>query len=130
PMKVLRRMEFIRCHFFNGVDHNGKKPIWVKWSKVLAYKEKRVLGVSSFYALNRALLFKIYALEICKNVTVVVKMSHENMEYSFRQSPRGGIEWVQFLEFLASMEGVALVDMRDRWVWSLEGSREFSIASV
>nr|GEX10366.1 putative ribonuclease H-like domain-containing protein [Tanacetum cinerariifolium] len=37
---------------------------------------------------------------------------------------------VQFLEFLASMEGVALIDMRDRWVWSLKGSRDFSVAFV
>ncbi|GKC52975.1 RNA-directed DNA polymerase, eukaryota [Tanacetum coccineum] len=37
---------------------------------------------------------------------------------------------VQFLEFLASMKGVALVDTNDRWVWSLEGSGEFSVASV
>nr|GEY24356.1 putative reverse transcriptase domain-containing protein [Tanacetum cinerariifolium] len=33
PMKVLQRMKSICFHFFNGVDHNGKKPIWVKWSK-------------------------------------------------------------------------------------------------
>ncbi|GJT28328.1 hypothetical protein Tco_0908603 [Tanacetum coccineum] len=26
--------------------------------------------------------------------------------------------------------GVGLVDMRDRWVWSLEGSGEFLVASV
>nr|GEZ57109.1 hypothetical protein [Tanacetum cinerariifolium] len=41
-----------------------------------------------------------------------------------------GIEQVHFLEFLASMEGVALVDIRDVWVWSLEGSGEFSVAYV
>ncbi|GKA14601.1 RNA-directed DNA polymerase, eukaryota [Tanacetum coccineum] len=57
-------------------------------------------------------------------------MSHENMGYSLRRILRGGIEPVQFLEFLASMEGVDLVDMRDRWVWSLEGSGEFTAASV
>nr|GEY17309.1 RNA-directed DNA polymerase, eukaryota, reverse transcriptase zinc-binding domain protein [Tanacetum cinerariifolium]GEZ82260.1 RNA-directed DNA polymerase, eukaryota, reverse transcriptase zinc-binding domain protein [Tanacetum cinerariifolium] len=34
------------------------KSVLVKWSKVLASKEKGDLGVSSFYALNRALLFK------------------------------------------------------------------------
>ncbi|GKE17220.1 hypothetical protein Tco_1424797, partial [Tanacetum coccineum] len=78
----------------------------------------------------KSLYPRIYALKICKNVTIVVKMSHENMEYSFRQSPRGGIEWVQFLEFFASMEGVALVDMRDMLVLSLEGSREFLVAYV
>ncbi|GKB33037.1 RNA-directed DNA polymerase, eukaryota, reverse transcriptase zinc-binding domain protein [Tanacetum coccineum] len=130
------------------------------------------LGVSSIYALNRALLFKwvcrfrtqgsslwarvikgihgkdgklgknrgdgafkslyprIYALETYKNVTVIVKMSLENVGYSLRRIPRGGIEQVQFLEFLASMEGVALVDMMNRWVWSLDGLGEFSIAYV
>ncbi|GJY31619.1 hypothetical protein Tco_0415114 [Tanacetum coccineum] len=194
--KVLQKMESIRCHFFNGIDHNGHKPIWVKWSKVLAFKEKGGLGVSSFYALNRALLFKwvwrfhtpecrfygargskgivvedgklgeeledysldlywldivremeqlkiystyligfihkkmVYALESCKNVIVAVKMSHENVGHSLRRIPRGGVEQVQFLELLASMEGVILIDMRDRWIWSLEGSGEFSVASV
>ncbi|GJT40171.1 RNA-directed DNA polymerase, eukaryota [Tanacetum coccineum] len=39
PRKVLNKMESIRCHFFNGVEHNGNKQIWVKWSKVLASKE-------------------------------------------------------------------------------------------
>ncbi|GJR15654.1 hypothetical protein Tco_0798306 [Tanacetum coccineum] len=45
PIKVLQKMEYIRCHFFNGVDQNGKKPIWVKWNKVLASKEKGGLGI-------------------------------------------------------------------------------------
>nr|GEV88090.1 RNA-directed DNA polymerase, eukaryota, reverse transcriptase zinc-binding domain protein [Tanacetum cinerariifolium] len=58
PMKVLQRMESIRCHFFNGVDLGSKKSIWVKWNNVLASKEKGGLGVSSLYALNRALMFK------------------------------------------------------------------------
>ncbi|GKA86033.1 RNA-directed DNA polymerase, eukaryota [Tanacetum coccineum] len=31
---------------------------------------------------------------------------------------------------LAKVEGVALVNMKDRWVWSLEGSGDFSVASV
>ena len=37
---------------------NSNKSIWVKWSYVLASKEKGGLGVSSLYALNRALMFK------------------------------------------------------------------------
>ncbi|GKE23512.1 hypothetical protein Tco_1435024 [Tanacetum coccineum] len=32
--------------------------IWIKWKKVLAPIEKGGLGISSFYVLNRALLFK------------------------------------------------------------------------
>ncbi|GJY59947.1 RNA-directed DNA polymerase, eukaryota, reverse transcriptase zinc-binding domain protein [Tanacetum coccineum] len=58
PIKVLQRMESIRCHFFNGADLGSKKSIWVKWNNVLASKEKGGLGVSSLYALNRALMFK------------------------------------------------------------------------
>jgi hypothetical protein len=58
PMKVVHRMESIRCHFFNGVDSDSKKSIWVKWNNVLTSKEKGGLGVSSLYALNRALMFK------------------------------------------------------------------------
>ncbi|GKD44519.1 hypothetical protein Tco_1269164 [Tanacetum coccineum] len=60
----------------------------------------------------------------------IVKMSHENKRYSLLRIPKGGVEQVQFLELLASMEGAALVDMRDMWVWSLEGSGEFSVAYV
>ncbi|GJW08951.1 RNA-directed DNA polymerase, eukaryota [Tanacetum coccineum] len=37
---------------------NEKKIAWIKWTKVLAPKKHGGLGVSSFYALNRALLFK------------------------------------------------------------------------
>nr|GEX58394.1 RNA-directed DNA polymerase, eukaryota, reverse transcriptase zinc-binding domain protein [Tanacetum cinerariifolium] len=40
PMKVLHRMESIRSRFFNRVELNCKKAIWVKWCNVLASKEK------------------------------------------------------------------------------------------
>nr|GFA30922.1 RNA-directed DNA polymerase, eukaryota, reverse transcriptase zinc-binding domain protein [Tanacetum cinerariifolium] len=58
PQKVLHVMEAIRRNFFNGVDHKGKKQAWISWNKVLASKDNGGLSVSSFFALNRALLFK------------------------------------------------------------------------
>ncbi|GJW57675.1 RNA-directed DNA polymerase, eukaryota, reverse transcriptase zinc-binding domain protein [Tanacetum coccineum] len=58
PMQVLKRMESIRSRFFIGADVIEKKTSWVKGSDVLESKEKGGLGVLSFYALNRALLFK------------------------------------------------------------------------
>ena len=51
-------MEAIRSRFFNGMDGKEKKLTLVNWKNVLASKDKGGLGVSSFYALNRALLFK------------------------------------------------------------------------
>ncbi|GKB69834.1 RNA-directed DNA polymerase, eukaryota, reverse transcriptase zinc-binding domain protein, partial [Tanacetum coccineum] len=83
PMKVLQRMESIRSRFFSGVDLNSKKSIWVKWSKVLCYKEKGGLGVSSLYALNRALMCKwVWRFTTQKNLlwTRVIKYSSAKME--------------------------------------------------
>ncbi|GJU97297.1 RNA-directed DNA polymerase, eukaryota, reverse transcriptase zinc-binding domain protein [Tanacetum coccineum] len=55
---VLKLLESIRRNFFNGVDGSERKMTWISWNKVLASKKYDGLGVSSFYALNRALLFK------------------------------------------------------------------------
>ena len=57
PKSVLHSMVSIRMNFFNGTQGDERKITWVKWSKVLASKKYGGLGVSSFYALNRALLF-------------------------------------------------------------------------
>nr|GEV66188.1 RNA-directed DNA polymerase, eukaryota, reverse transcriptase zinc-binding domain protein [Tanacetum cinerariifolium] len=58
PMGVLNRMESLRRNSFNGVDNKERKISMIGWKKVLASKKKGGLGVSSFFALNRALLFK------------------------------------------------------------------------
>nr|GFC49358.1 RNA-directed DNA polymerase, eukaryota, reverse transcriptase zinc-binding domain protein [Tanacetum cinerariifolium] len=58
PKGVLKEMEAIRCKFFNGVDPVERKITWVSWDKVLASKKNDGHGVSSFHALNRALLLK------------------------------------------------------------------------
>ncbi|GJX68534.1 RNA-directed DNA polymerase, eukaryota [Tanacetum coccineum] len=58
PSQVLKRMESIRSCFFNGVDVKEKNVSLVNWNKVMASKDRGGLGVSSFYAMNRALMFK------------------------------------------------------------------------
>nr|GEY96951.1 RNA-directed DNA polymerase, eukaryota, reverse transcriptase zinc-binding domain protein [Tanacetum cinerariifolium] len=58
PSKVLKCLEDIRRSFFIGADVKEKKMSWFNGSRVLASKDKGGLGVSSFFALNRALLFK------------------------------------------------------------------------
>ncbi|GJU95438.1 RNA-directed DNA polymerase, eukaryota, reverse transcriptase zinc-binding domain protein [Tanacetum coccineum] len=190
-MKVLQHMKSIRCHFLMELIFLIKKPIWVKWKNVLAYKEKGGLGVSSLYALNIALMFKwvwwfltqsltlwarvitaihgddekigknaksvypsiwldiVHELELIKKQGIDVancihkklgngantvdfasKLSHISLDYSFRRVPRGGVEHTPFVAMLAKVAGVSLVNMRDMWVWSLEGLGEFSAASV
>ena len=58
PKKVLNVLESIRSKFFNGIDPLERKITWIAWVKILASKKKGSLGVSSLYALNRALLLK------------------------------------------------------------------------
>nr|GFA64486.1 RNA-directed DNA polymerase, eukaryota [Tanacetum cinerariifolium] len=58
PKCVLYELERLRNNFFNGGDSQDSKITWVAWAKVLSSKKNRGLGVSSFFALNRALLLK------------------------------------------------------------------------
>ncbi|GJR01647.1 RNA-directed DNA polymerase, eukaryota [Tanacetum coccineum] len=58
PMGVLNRMESMRRNLFNGVDNKDRKISMIGWKKILASEKKGGLGVSSFFALNRVLLFK------------------------------------------------------------------------
>ncbi|GJR11897.1 RNA-directed DNA polymerase, eukaryota [Tanacetum coccineum] len=58
PKQVIKKLESIRSHFFNGAEPTVRKISLFKWENVLAAKEMGGLGVSSFFALNRALIFK------------------------------------------------------------------------
>ncbi|GJZ24056.1 RNA-directed DNA polymerase, eukaryota [Tanacetum coccineum] len=58
PKGVLKIMESIRSKFFKGAEASENKISWMAWNKILTSKEKGGLGVSSFHALNRALLLK------------------------------------------------------------------------
>nr|GEX33545.1 RNA-directed DNA polymerase, eukaryota, reverse transcriptase zinc-binding domain protein [Tanacetum cinerariifolium] len=60
PLGVLRKLESLRSHFFNGCAPNNQKALWVNWKNALASKEKGGLGIASLYALNRGLMFKWY----------------------------------------------------------------------
>nr|GEX87088.1 RNA-directed DNA polymerase, eukaryota, reverse transcriptase zinc-binding domain protein [Tanacetum cinerariifolium] len=173
PQKVLHVMEAIRRNFFNGIDHKGKKQAWISWNKVLASKDNDGLGVYSFFALNRALLFKwvwrfrshpkllwakvikeihgddgkldmlvknhspslwldiVSEVQLLKTkVSVASKMSLDFLSASFRRAPRSGVEEDQYIQLVKDMEGVFLVDRKDRWSWSLAGNGDFLIASI
>nr|GEU32125.1 RNA-directed DNA polymerase, eukaryota [Tanacetum cinerariifolium] len=73
---------------------------------------------------------RLYALESHKRIDVAAKLAHSSVAYSFRCAPRSGDKQSQLADLLTTIEGVSLVSMNDRWVWSLEGSGNFSVASV
>nr|GEW89872.1 hypothetical protein [Tanacetum cinerariifolium] len=58
PIKVLKILKSIRRKFFNGIERNERKLALLSWDIVLASKKYGGLGVSSFFAMNRALLSK------------------------------------------------------------------------
>nr|GEV68368.1 RNA-directed DNA polymerase, eukaryota, reverse transcriptase zinc-binding domain protein [Tanacetum cinerariifolium] len=120
PLHVIRRMESIRNRFFNGIDVNEKKTSWFSWNKVLASNDKGGLGVSSFYAMNHALMFKW----VCRFRTDNTSL------------------WARFIKFMHGEEGLLgksvkpsapsiwLDIIRDLNNLKNQGTGEFTVASV
>nr|GFA15771.1 RNA-directed DNA polymerase, eukaryota, reverse transcriptase zinc-binding domain protein [Tanacetum cinerariifolium] len=73
---------------------------------------------------------RLYALENGKSVNVCTKLSDPSMDYSFRRKTRGEAEQEQLDTLMDLVSTVNLVSMGDRWVWTLESSGEFSVASL
>nr|GFC47335.1 hypothetical protein [Tanacetum cinerariifolium] len=73
---------------------------------------------------------RIYMLESMKDIQVATKLSHVDLEWSFRRKSRGGVEQIQMTILKEILEGCILSDTKDRWTWSLEGSGEFSVSSI
>ena len=69
-------------------------------------------------------------METCKNINVTSKLAHDNLGFSLRRIPRSGAELEQFNDMSNSLVVFQLPTMKDRWVSSLTGSGEFSVASI
>nr|GEX42125.1 RNA-directed DNA polymerase, eukaryota, reverse transcriptase zinc-binding domain protein [Tanacetum cinerariifolium] len=115
-------------------------------AKVLASKKFRGLGVSSFYALNRALLSKwVWRFISCDNSLWFrfVKAMHGNgLSTSFWSEIwleilnfvlsfcLRGVESQQFNQLSELLGLVILSNSLDRWRWDLNGSGEFHVKDV
>ncbi|GJY86913.1 RNA-directed DNA polymerase, eukaryota [Tanacetum coccineum] len=147
PDAVRKKLEAIRRNFFIGADKSDRKMVWVRWDITLASKNNGGLGISSFYATNRALLFKwedkwlggsdlklthprLFAMELDKGINVSDKLSHSSLTFSLRRFPRSGAEEEQYKNLAAITSDVILSQMQDRWYWSLNGSGDFSVNYV
>ncbi|GJY41450.1 RNA-directed DNA polymerase, eukaryota, reverse transcriptase zinc-binding domain protein [Tanacetum coccineum] len=73
---------------------------------------------------------RLYALENRKDITVSSKLADPHLNTSFRRDIRGGCELEQFQMLVDLVDSITLAPMEDRWVWNLEGSGEFSVASI
>nr|GEZ10576.1 RNA-directed DNA polymerase, eukaryota, reverse transcriptase zinc-binding domain protein [Tanacetum cinerariifolium] len=79
----------------------------------------------------------IYHMSIFK-VPMLVLQRMESIQCHFfngndldsKRMPRSGIESEQWDHLLDSLEGVILNPSEDRWLWDLNGSGEFSVASA
>nr|GEW30283.1 RNA-directed DNA polymerase, eukaryota [Tanacetum cinerariifolium] len=59
-----------------------------------------------------------------------VLTSKEKGDNTLRRRPHSGIEQQQYLQLIAYVSDVNLINMNDRWIWSKEGSCKFSVASA
>ncbi|GKC83481.1 RNA-directed DNA polymerase, eukaryota [Tanacetum coccineum] len=112
PKCVLNEMEAIRIKFFYGANSLERKITWVPWDKVLASKSNGGLGVSSFHALNRALLLKWVWRFISQD--------------GLLRPVRDGAERQQLIDL--NLPGSTLLSpSKDRWICDLSGDGEFRV---
>ncbi|GKA53418.1 RNA-directed DNA polymerase, eukaryota [Tanacetum coccineum] len=108
-LDIIREMEQLKHHSMdligfihkntgNGADTSFWEDVW--------------RGNGAF----KSLYPRIYALETCKNVTVAVKMSHENVGYSFRRITRGGEFSVAYVRRLIDEHWLPEVSTKTHWI--------------
>nr|GEW16114.1 RNA-directed DNA polymerase, eukaryota [Tanacetum cinerariifolium] len=139
--RVLKKMESIRNKIFNGADLEDNKMTWIAWDKVLASKERGGLGVSTYHALNRALILKwgevlfkdaflrLFALETDKNIRVADKLV-AGVVSSFHRPVRGGSEQQLWLDLASILATVSLSLVGDRWTCNLSSDGSFRVRDV
>nr|GEY15569.1 RNA-directed DNA polymerase, eukaryota, reverse transcriptase zinc-binding domain protein [Tanacetum cinerariifolium]GEY22479.1 RNA-directed DNA polymerase, eukaryota, reverse transcriptase zinc-binding domain protein [Tanacetum cinerariifolium] len=77
----------------------------------------------------KVLYKRLYALEMCKSISVADKMGHPSLSHSFCRMPRGGVEQENYHLLCSKVADLVLPNISDRWCRSLEGSQEFLVKS-
>ncbi|GJS58641.1 RNA-directed DNA polymerase, eukaryota [Tanacetum coccineum] len=63
----------------------------------------------------KVLYKRLYALEMCKSISVAEKMGHPSLSHSFRRMPRGGVEQENFGLLCSKVANLVLPNISDRW---------------
>ncbi|GKA51661.1 RNA-directed DNA polymerase, eukaryota [Tanacetum coccineum] len=118
PKDVLHMMESIRRKFFNGADTNENK------MSMIGLKTLR------YGTVPLKLCLVITGLSTIQLSTMADKLNDPTIIQSFRRPPREGLEEEQCGNLLDIVQSVILSDSKDRWVWFLDSTGEFSVKSA
>nr|GEW51116.1 reverse transcriptase domain-containing protein [Tanacetum cinerariifolium] len=108
PLQVLKKLESIRCPFFNGVDPNEQKISFAKWNNVLAYKEK---GGLALHGADGAFGAKPRFSSNWYEITQIIPSLLNKGLHSY-------------------LDDTIQSDIHDRWRWTLSSDGEFSVLSL
>ncbi|GKA65038.1 RNA-directed DNA polymerase, eukaryota, reverse transcriptase zinc-binding domain protein [Tanacetum coccineum] len=73
---------------------------------------------------------RVFSLDLNRNISVAQKKEQRSSMISFLRAPRSGIEATQWEEIKKIIDSVCLTLMEDRWIWSVNRSGLFSVAST
>ncbi|GJX91700.1 hypothetical protein Tco_0345026 [Tanacetum coccineum] len=113
PKGVIKNMESLRCKFFHGAEGSDRKMSWFSWDKVLVSKQKEGLGVSSLFALNRALLFNWVWWFISKDSSLLSRCIHVfhgtrgSLDFPTKRSRKS--LWLDIIKEVGSVSAVKIM---------------------
>ncbi|GJU85032.1 RNA-directed DNA polymerase, eukaryota [Tanacetum coccineum] len=129
--------DVISKNLFYGVDGSDRKLAWIGWNIVLTSKKNGGLGaldthkliprsslwqdvILAIHSLQREVALKVlykrlYALEMCKSISVAEKMGHPFLSHYFRRMPRGGVEHENYSLLCSKVADLVLPNISDIW---------------
>nr|GEV33026.1 hypothetical protein [Tanacetum cinerariifolium] len=137
PIGVLNHLESIRHNFFYRVDGSYRKLAWIGWNMDLTLKKNGgaldthkliprrspwqdvILAIHSLQSKEEvALKFlykRLYALEMCKSISVAKKMGHPSLSHSFRRMPKGGVKQENYGLLCSKVADLTFSNISNRW---------------
>nr|GEW05141.1 RNA-directed DNA polymerase, eukaryota, reverse transcriptase zinc-binding domain protein [Tanacetum cinerariifolium]GEW05150.1 RNA-directed DNA polymerase, eukaryota, reverse transcriptase zinc-binding domain protein [Tanacetum cinerariifolium] len=109
-----------------GVDVLGCMRLKVGNGDMVSFWNDNRLGISK----AKVLFPRVLVLENCKEVNLRDKLIDSSLDRTFCRQVRGGAEQTQYEALMEMARKINLVPMGDRWIWTLQGSGDFTVASI